>query len=41
MVYLCIIAVLLGVVMTTEIEKDRLVIIRSTMAQTSPTSSGH
>ena len=32
---------LLGVVITTEIERDGLVIIRSTLAQTTPASSGN
>jgi DNA-binding protein Fis len=44
MVCLCIAAVLLlglVVVITTEIDGDELVIIRSTLAQTSPTSPGN
>ena len=40
MVCLSIVAILLlGVVITTEIERDELVIIIPTMAQTTPTSS--
>ena len=42
MVCLSIVAILLlGVVITTEIERDELVIIIPTMAQTTPTSSGN
>ena len=33
------VVLLLGVIITTEIERDGLVIIRQTMAQTTPTSS--